>query len=124
MERRCYSFGRFRIDTGSRMLLHEDERVGIPPKTAEVLLALLESGVELIAREELMKVVWPDTFVEDNNLAKHIFLLRKRWAKTSKRYHSSKQFRNAGIGLLGKSTAMGPVALASLHMRSMLVSEL
>jgi DNA-binding winged helix-turn-helix (wHTH) protein/tetratricopeptide (TPR) repeat protein len=77
MERRCYSFGRFRIDTGSRMLLHEDERVGIPPKTAEVLLALLESGGELIAREELMKVVWPDTFVEDNNLAKHIFLLRK-----------------------------------------------
>jgi DNA-binding winged helix-turn-helix (wHTH) protein/tetratricopeptide (TPR) repeat protein len=77
MERQYYSFGQFRIDTDSRVLFHGEHRVGIPPKSAEVLLALLAGGGELVGKEELMKLVWPDTFVEENNLAKYIFLLRK-----------------------------------------------
>jgi DNA-binding winged helix-turn-helix (wHTH) protein/tetratricopeptide (TPR) repeat protein len=77
MERQCYAFGGFRIDTQSRVLFQGGERVSIPPKAAELLLALLERGGELVAKEELMKAAWPDTFVEENNLARHIFQLRK-----------------------------------------------
>ena len=77
MERQCYSFGRFRIDTDSRVLFHDEQRLGIPPKSAEVLLALLAGAGELVGKEALIKLVWPDTIVEDTNLAKHIFLLRK-----------------------------------------------
>jgi DNA-binding winged helix-turn-helix (wHTH) protein len=77
MVRQCYRFGRFRIDSQSRVLYRDDERIAVPPKTADLLLALLGRDGELITRDELMQSVWPDTFVEDNNLAKHIFLLRK-----------------------------------------------
>src|SRR3954451_11722431 len=77
MERQCFSFGRYRVDTDSRILFDREQRVSLPPKSVEVLLALLERGGEVVAKDELMKLVWPDTFVEDNNLAKHIFLLRK-----------------------------------------------
>src|SRR5688572_21769830 len=77
MAEQHYYFGRFRIDSHSRLLLRDEARVTIPPKTADVLVALLEHEGELVARDELMRLVWPDTFVEDNSLAKHIFLLRK-----------------------------------------------
>jgi DNA-binding winged helix-turn-helix (wHTH) protein/TolB-like protein len=76
MDRRSYCFGHFRVDAHSRVLWRDQDRVSVPPKTADVLIALLERGGELVTRDELM-IVWPDTFVEDNNLAKHIFLLRK-----------------------------------------------
>jgi DNA-binding winged helix-turn-helix (wHTH) protein/tetratricopeptide (TPR) repeat protein len=49
----------------------------MPPKTAEVLLALLDRPGALVTKDELMELVWPDTVVEENSLAKHIFLLRK-----------------------------------------------
>ena len=76
MHRQSYCFGNFRVDARSRILFRDDKRLSIPPKTADVLIALLDSG-ELLSKDELMKLVWPDTFVEENNLAKHIFLLRK-----------------------------------------------
>lgn len=77
MERRRYSFGQFRIDTASRILFAHDQRIAIPPKSAELLLALLETSGELAGKEKLIQLIWPDTFVGDTNLAKHIFLLRK-----------------------------------------------
>lgn len=72
-----YSFGSFQIDNQSRVLLHHGERVLIPPKSVDLLIVLLECDGKLMAKEELMKALWPDTFVEDNNLAKHVFQLRK-----------------------------------------------
>ena len=77
MDRQCYRFANFRIDTQTRVLWRDDERVTIPPKTADLLLTLLERGPDIVSRDELMKLVWPDTIVEDNNLAKHIFVLRQ-----------------------------------------------
>jgi DNA-binding winged helix-turn-helix (wHTH) protein/tetratricopeptide (TPR) repeat protein len=77
MGRQSYLFGHFGIDTQSRILMRDEQRVGIPPKTADLLLALLERGGDLVRKEELMTLLWPDTIVEDNNLAKHIFLLRR-----------------------------------------------
>ena len=47
------------------------------PKAAEVLLVLIERHGQLIEKEELMKAVWPDSFVEEANLAVHISQLRK-----------------------------------------------
>src|SRR4051794_39030258 len=77
MDSLVYTFGGFRIDDQSRLLLHDGLRVPVPPKAADLLIVLLEGNGELIGREELIKALWPDTFVEDNNLAKHVFLLRK-----------------------------------------------
>jgi TolB-like protein/DNA-binding winged helix-turn-helix (wHTH) protein/Flp pilus assembly protein TadD len=82
MPRATYSFGPFSIDSDSRILFRNGERVPVPPKAADVLVALLEREGQLVTKDELLKEVWPDTFVEEGNLARHIFLLRKTLGET------------------------------------------
>lgn len=72
-----YEFGRFRIDTGQRLLLRDQEIVSLTPKVFEMLLTLVESSGEVVSKDSLMKKVWPDTFVEEGNLTQNISLLRK-----------------------------------------------
>ena len=73
----CYQFGSFRIDRRERLLLHDGEPVSLPPKVYDTLLALVEHGGHVVEKEELMRAVWPDTFVEEANLTVNISALRK-----------------------------------------------
>lgn len=77
-----YTFGPFSIDSSARLLFREAERIPLPPKSADVLVALLEGEGQLVTKDDLLKQVWPDTFVEEGNLARHIFLLRKTLGET------------------------------------------
>lgn len=72
-----YEFGAYRIDTLDHLLLRNGEVVPLPPKTFDLLLVLVESNGRVLTKEELMKQVWPDTFVEEANLSHHVFTLRK-----------------------------------------------
>jgi len=72
-----YEFGSFRVDAAERRLLRDGEPVLLPPKAFETLLALVEHSGHLLQKDELMKVVWPDAFVEENNLTQHVYVLRK-----------------------------------------------
>ena len=72
-----YEFGPFRVDTQRHLLLRGDEPVPLAPKVFETLLALVRGGGRVLKKSELMEAVWPDTFVEEGNLAQHIFTLRK-----------------------------------------------
>ena len=76
-ERHLYEFGPFRIDPDHRLLLRESQPVPVQPKAFDILLVLVLSNEKVVLKEELMKTVWPDTFVEESNLAQHIFVLRK-----------------------------------------------
>src|SRR5262252_10143780 len=72
-----YEFGPYRLDTAERLLSREGEVVPLQPKTFDVLLALVERHGSLLEKDELMKAVWPDTVVEEVNLANNISILRK-----------------------------------------------
>lgn len=72
-----YRFGPFQFDPQARLLYRADERIALTPKAADLLLVLLQHERQLIGKDELLRRVWPDTFVEDGNLSKHIFFLRK-----------------------------------------------
>ncbi len=72
-----YEFGDFRLDAEERLLLRVGEVVPLPPKAFDLLLALVEQPGHLLEKEVLLKRVWPDTFVEENNLADNISRLRK-----------------------------------------------
>jgi eukaryotic-like serine/threonine-protein kinase len=74
---RSYEFGPFRLDAEERQLFRDGAPVSLPPKVFETLLALVEHNGHVQGKEELMKRVWPDTFVEENNLTKNISELRK-----------------------------------------------
>src|SRR5262245_6084530 len=83
---RLYDFGPFRLNTAERRLLREGEVVQIPPKIFDLLLALLERRGRLVEKDELLRSVWPDTVVEEANLASNISLLRKVLGENGNRF--------------------------------------
>jgi len=72
-----YEFGEFRIDPEERILRRGEQPVPLPPKAFEILMVLVQRSERVTLKDDLMKVVWPDTFVEESNLSQNIFLLRK-----------------------------------------------
>ena len=78
-----YEFGPFRLDPAKRLLLRDNQPVPLQLKAFETLLALVRHGEQVVLKDDLMKAVWPDTFVEESNLAQNIFVLRKTLGETA-----------------------------------------
>jgi DNA-binding winged helix-turn-helix (wHTH) protein len=72
-----YEFGPFRLDPEERMLMDKGQAVALTPKGLDLLLALVRNAGHVVGKEELMREIWPDTFVEENNLTVNISALRK-----------------------------------------------
>ncbi|MFZ0320107.1 MAG: winged helix-turn-helix domain-containing protein [Candidatus Sulfotelmatobacter sp.] len=72
-----YEFGPFRVDPEKETLLRSGDPVPLTPKTFQILLVLVRHNKEVVTKDDLMKAVWPDTFVEEANLSRNIFMLRK-----------------------------------------------
>jgi DNA-binding winged helix-turn-helix (wHTH) protein len=75
-----YRFDEFELSPSRRTLLRNGEAVALLPKTFEVLSCLVENPGRVVAKEEIFKAVWRESFVEENNLTQHISLLRKALA--------------------------------------------
>src|ERR1700730_9371232 len=78
-----YECGPFRVDPGRETLLKAGVAVPLTPKTFQILLVLVRHGQEIVTKDDLMKSVWPDTFVEEANLSRNIFMLRKAMGETA-----------------------------------------
>src|SRR5262250_2110122 len=76
-EGRFYEFGPFLVDAQQSILLREGEVVSLGLKAFELLLYLLQRRGQVVKKDELLRQVWPDTIVEENNLVRHISALRK-----------------------------------------------
>src|SRR5262245_12794696 len=72
-----YEFGPYLLDSKERLLLRDGKAVPLTPKAFDVLLVLVEQAGHLVEKEELLNKVWPDSFVEENNLADNVSRLRK-----------------------------------------------
>ncbi|HKY42067.1 MAG TPA: winged helix-turn-helix domain-containing protein, partial [Pyrinomonadaceae bacterium] len=72
-----YEFGPYRLDSSKRVLTCEGETISLTPKATDILLILVTNAGELVEKDELIRQVWPDTFVEEANLTQNIFRLRK-----------------------------------------------
>ncbi len=70
-------FGRFRLDTSKRVLWFDDEPVNLPLKEIELLCVLTENSGQVVTKDEILEKVWADSYVEESNLTRHIYLLRK-----------------------------------------------
>src|SRR5215213_4625104 len=79
---RFYLFDSFRVDVNERLLFKENREVSLTPKVFDTLLVPLENSSHVMTKKELMQQVWPDSFVEENNLAQNISILRKALGKT------------------------------------------
>src|SRR6185503_12024308 len=77
MPNHFYDFGPFRLNAAERVLLKNGRPLPLTPKVLEILLVLVENNGHLLEKAELMRRVWPDSFVEEANLAQNISILRK-----------------------------------------------
>ena len=72
-----YEFGPFRLDPSRRVVSREGKTLQLTSKSFETLLLLVRNRDRVLLKDELMKALWPDTFVEEVNLAQNISALRK-----------------------------------------------
>jgi DNA-binding winged helix-turn-helix (wHTH) protein/tetratricopeptide (TPR) repeat protein len=71
------------VDAEKETLLRAGEPVPLTPKTFQILLVLVRHSQEIVTKDDLLKAVWPDTFVEEANLSRTIFMLRKALGESS-----------------------------------------
>ena len=72
-----YDFGPFRADTVRRLLLRDGQQVPLTSKAFETLEVLIRHRDRVLEKEELLKTIWPDSFVEEANLVQNVSTLRK-----------------------------------------------
>ena len=74
--------GPYRLDFDRRLLLRGKESIQLPAKALDILLVLVESSGEVVSKDDLMKQVWADAFVEEGNLSQNIHVLRRTLGET------------------------------------------
>jgi len=71
------------MDPDTQILLRGTDPIAVTPKAFETLLVLVRRSRDVVSKEELLKEVWPNSFVEESNLSQNIFLLRKALGDTA-----------------------------------------
>lgn len=72
-----FEFGPFRLDVTERLLLRDGQPVPLTQKAFETLLVLIQHNGYMVEKEELIKMIWQDSFITEATLAQNIFTLRK-----------------------------------------------
>lgn len=75
--KQLYQFGPFCLRVPDRVLLRLDEVIPLMPKTVETLIVLVSHHGQIVSKEKLLELIWPDVIVDENNLIKHVSELRK-----------------------------------------------
>lgn len=74
---RFYDFGPFRIDASQHLLLRDGIEIPLTPKAFDTLLLLVRNNGQIVEKDELLRTIWPNAFVEEATLAQNIFTIRK-----------------------------------------------
>jgi len=85
-----------------------DKLIPVEPKVIEVLLCLANHAGEVLSKEEIIRVVWPDTFVSDEVLTYSISELRKAFGDDAKNPHIIQTIQRRGYRLIAPVTQQGP----------------
>ncbi|PYS98777.1 MAG: adenylate/guanylate cyclase domain-containing protein [Acidobacteria bacterium] len=72
-----FRFGDFRLDAAERLVFEGDRSIQLPPKAFDTLLLLVKNAGRILSKERMLTEIWEGSFVEENNLAQNISLLRK-----------------------------------------------
>jgi DNA-binding winged helix-turn-helix (wHTH) protein/tetratricopeptide (TPR) repeat protein len=108
-----YEFGPFRLDPNHRQLLRENQPVPLQPKAFDILLALVENSERVVLKDDLMKMVWPGTFVEEANLAQNISVLRRILGEAAGENRYIVTLPGRGYQFVSHVKALGPDNLAT-----------
>jgi DNA-binding winged helix-turn-helix (wHTH) protein len=72
-----YEFGPYHLDADGHALFRNGDRVALTPKALDVLIALVAAQGNAVSKDDLLRMVWPTTIVEQGSLTSHISQLRK-----------------------------------------------
>jgi DNA-binding winged helix-turn-helix (wHTH) protein len=78
------------------MLYRNDKQVLLPPKAVETLQALVERNRQIVSKDELMRIIWNDSIVEESNLSLYLHLLRKTLGERADKKPFIETFRRRG----------------------------
>jgi DNA-binding winged helix-turn-helix (wHTH) protein/tetratricopeptide (TPR) repeat protein len=108
MSRRVYSFGPFQLDASEHVLLRDGRSLPLKPKVFDVLAVLVENSGRVVCKDELMKQVWADSFVEEGNLAVSIFEIRKVLGGGENGHRYIETVPRRGYRFVASVTEVGP----------------
>jgi len=112
-----YQFEGFRLDIGERYLSKNGKRLQLTDKGFDLLAVLVQASGRLISKDDLLSAVWPDTFVEENNLDKHVSQIRKTLGERKGNPKYIETVRGRGYRFLARVEQAGPDEESKLHMR-------
>jgi DNA-binding winged helix-turn-helix (wHTH) protein/TolB-like protein len=121
-----YEFGPFHMDPHKQILLRGSDPVPVTPKAFETLLVLVRRSRDVVSKEELLKAVWPNSFVEESNLSQNIFLLRKALGDTAENRQYIVTLPGRGYRFAASVrtvTEQGEALLAQARTRTQIVIE-
>ena len=101
-----YEFGSFRLDPGDHSLLCSGRPVSLTPKSFDILVTLIERNGLLVTKDELMKRIWPDSFVEEANLTVNVSALRKALGDTPEHQQYIETVPKLGYRFIAPVTAL------------------
>ncbi len=108
-----YEFGPFRLDPAERRLLRNNQTVLLAPKAFDTLLLLVENSGHLLTKDELMKRLWPETFVEEANLAQNISAIRRALDEKNGGAQYIETVPKGGYRFVGKVSVSHPAATSA-----------
>src|ERR1700676_638486 len=120
----AYEFGSFRLVPSERQLLREGQPVALPPKAFDTLMILVQHGGHVLKKEELLKMIWPEAFVEESNLIHYISLLRKTLSQGNNGGEYIETVRRYGYRFAAdvrEMNAQAPAVLLHKHTRTHVV---
>ena len=112
-----YEFDHFRLDADSRLLLKDGATVRLSPKAIETLLVLVQRRMQVVEKDQLLKEVWPDSFVEEGSLSRNIHELRKVLGDDSSEPRYIETIPRRGYRFLGDVTVVETAGFPPSHAR-------
>jgi Tol biopolymer transport system component/DNA-binding winged helix-turn-helix (wHTH) protein len=122
---RFYDFGPFRVDVVNRLLLRDDEIVPLTAKVFDVLLVFVSSSGRMLFKDDLMKQIWPESFVEEGNLTRNVSTLRKALGESPKEHQYILTIPGRGYQFAARVTEVddGGALLIEQHSLTRIVIE-
>jgi Tol biopolymer transport system component/DNA-binding winged helix-turn-helix (wHTH) protein len=124
--RHLYEFGEFCLDATERRLLRRGLPVQLTPKAFETLLYLVSRSGHIVEKDELLRAVWPDTFVEEATLAQNIFTLRRALGQERDRQQYIETIPKRGYRFVTSVRELrdeGAMMVVEQHTRTHVVTE-
>lgn len=131
-----YEFEPFLLDAGSRILLKDGATVRLTPKAFETLLVLVQHAMQVVEKDQLLKEVWPDSFVEEGSLSYNIYELRKALGDDSSerryietipkrgyRFVATVKVSAVNAGQIGLTGAEGDTTVIEKHTYAQVISK-